>query len=87
MELRVVQPEDALEGVEGVVVPRVFEVLGALAVDGLVEADIVEMELIGSDPKSTCVCQSVSRSVEYETRARDFDLLYSLCSFSNTFSG
>lgn len=87
VELRVVQPEDALEGVEGIVVPRVFEVLGALAVDGLVEADIVEMELVGPDPKSTCVCQSVSRSVEYETRARDFDLLYSLCSFSNTFSG
>lgn len=87
VELRVVEPEDALEGVERIVVPRVFEVLGALAVDGLVEADIVEMELVGPDPKSTCVCKRVSRSVKSDNKARDYDLLYSLCSFSNTFSG
>lgn len=87
MELRVVQSEDALEGVERIVEPRVFEVLGALAVDGLVEADIVEMELVGPDPKSTCVCQSVSRSAMSDIKGRDLDLLYSLCSFSNTFSG
>lgn len=61
VELRVVLPKDGLVGVEGIVEPGVLEVLGSLAVDDLVEADVVEMEFVGSDAKSTCICRSVSR--------------------------
>lgn len=62
--LRVALSEEGLVGVERLVVTRVFEELGILAVDGLVELDVVDMELVGSDAKSMSVYQGVSRSVK-----------------------
>lgn len=62
--LRVALSEEGLVGVERLVVTRVFVELGILAVDGLVELDIVDMELVRSDAKSVRVYQSVSRCVK-----------------------
>lgn len=78
MELWIVLSEHCLVGAKRIVIPRVFEVFCGLAVDDLVEADIVEMELVGSDAKSVCVYQSVSRSVIPRIRAYDIYSLYSL---------
>lgn len=63
VELRVYLSEEGLEGAKRVVVSCVFEVLGVLSIDGLVECDIVQVKLVGPDAKSMCVCQGVRWSV------------------------
>lgn len=88
VELRVDLPEYGLVGVEGIVEDGVFDVLGVLAVDDLVQADVVEMELVWSDAEGACVCQGVSTFCNIPKYGTCwFFLLYSLCSLSNTLSG
>lgn len=71
VERRVILAENGFEASESIVEWLVFEVLGVLAVDGLVEVDIVKMELIGSDPKSMGICQRVSGFWVAEEGAHD----------------